>query len=246
MHAALWRRVVHHLGYDVEARRSRAIWCTSGLARYTPGSVLMPMVRVAMTKPEGVSKRECLASVVYEMALMLTGAVIVGAYAVVRTPSFGGTARYIVLVIPLAALICLHPRIFGPMANIALTRFGKQSLPRTLRLSALVSMVALYCVSWILAGAGLYALIQGLHPIAPDDFLVVLAAPAVGYIAAALAFMLPGGIGAREGGLAAVLSVALPLGVAVAVAVALRLLQLTVELAAAAFTPLIARRTRPR
>ncbi len=52
----------------------------------------------------------------------------------------------------------------------------------------------------------------------------------MGYIAAALAFMLPGGIGAREAGLAAVLSVALPLGVAFAVAVALRLLQLTIEL----------------
>jgi hypothetical protein len=245
-HAGLWRRVLHHLGHNVEARRSRAIWCTSGLARYTPGSVLMPMVRVAMTNPEGVPKRECLASVVYEMALMLTGSVLVGAYAVVQTPSFGGAARYTVLVIPLAAMICLHPRIFGPMANVALKRIGKQSLPRTLPVSAIGSMVVLYSASWILAGAGLYALIEGLHPIQPDDFFVVLAAPAVGYIAAALAFMLPGGIGAREGGLAAVLSVALPLGVGVAVAVGLRLLQLTVELGAAVATPLIARRTRPR
>jgi hypothetical protein len=245
-HAGLWRRVLHHLDRPVEARRSRAIWCTSGLARYTPGSVLMPMVRVAMAKREGVPKRECLASVVYEMALMLTGSVIVGAYAVVRTPDFGGAARYIVLVIPLAALICLHPRIFGPMANVALNRIGKESLPRTLPLPAIASLVALYAGSWILAGVGLYALIEGLHPVEPADFLVVLAAPAVGYIAAALAFVLPGGIGAREGGLAAVLSVALPFGVAVAVAVALRLMQLTIELLAAVATPVIARRTRPR
>jgi hypothetical protein len=206
----------------------------------------MPMVRVAMTKPEGVSKRETLASVIYEMALMLTGSVIVGAYAVVRTPDFGGAARYAVLVIPVAALVCLHPRIFGPMANVALNRIGKQSLPRALRVPTLLEMVALYAASWILAGAGLYALIEGLHPVQPDDFLVVLAAPAVGYIAAALAFVLPGGIGAREGGLAAVLSVVLPFGVAVAVAVALRLLQLALELGAAAITPVIARRTRPR
>ena len=34
---------------------------------------------------------------------MLTGAVIVGAYAVVRTPDFGGSVRYLVLVIPLVA-----------------------------------------------------------------------------------------------------------------------------------------------
>ena len=245
-HAGLWRRLLHHLDRDIEPRRSRAIWCTSGLTRYTPGSVLMPAVRVAMAKPEGVPKRECLASVIYEMALLLTGSVIVGAYAVVRTPQFGGSARYLVLAIPIAAIVCLHPRIFGPLANVALNKIGKEALPRTLKTRALVSMVALYCASWVLAGAGLYALIEGLYPIEPDDFAIVLAAPAVGYIAAALAFVLPGGIGAREGGLAAVLSVAFPLGVGVAVAVALRLLQLTIELGAAAITPMIARRTRPR
>lgn len=245
-HAALWRRVLHYLERDVEARRARAIWCTSGLARYTPGSVLAPMVRVAMSQPYGVPKRECLASIVYELALMLTGSVLVGAYAVVRTPEFGGSARYLVLVIPLVALVCLHPRIFSRLAGVALRRIGKQSLPRTLPLPAILSLVVLYAASWILAGAGLYALIQGVHPVHPDDFLVVLAAPAVGYIAAAFAFALPGGIGAREGGLAIVLSVALPIAVALAIAVALRVAQMAVELACAVVTPLIARRSRPR
>jgi hypothetical protein len=245
-HAGLWRLVMHRLGRTVEARRSRAIWCVSGLARYTPGSVLMPMVRVAMARPEGVPKRECLASVVYEMALTLTGAAIVGAYAIVRTPDFGGDARFLVLVIPMAALVCLHPRIFKPVADVALNRIGKQSLPRALRPGSVLTVAALYSASWLLAGAGLYALIQGLHPIHPNDFLVVLAAPAVGYIAAALAFVLPGGLGAREGGLAVVLSVALPLAVAVAIAVALRLLQLALELGVAAVTPIVAQRTRPR
>ena len=40
-HAALWRGVLSTLGQVVDRRRCRAIWCTSGLARYTPGSVLM-------------------------------------------------------------------------------------------------------------------------------------------------------------------------------------------------------------
>jgi hypothetical protein len=245
-HAGLWRLVVHRIGRPMDARRSRAIWCVSGLARYTPGSLLMPMVRVAMAQPEGVPKRECLASVVYEMALLLTGSAIIGAYAVVNAPEFGGDVRYLVLVIPLAALLCLHPRVFKRVADIALNRIGKQSLPRALPARSVFTVAALYAATWLLAGAGLYALIQGLHPIQPDDFLVVAAAPAVGYLAAAFAFVLPGGIGAREGGLAIVLDVALPLGVAVAVAVALRLLQLTLELGAAAATPLIAAHTRPR
>jgi hypothetical protein len=241
-HAALWRRLLMRLDHHVHPRRSRAIWCTSGLARYTPGSVLMPMVRVAMTQPEGVPKRVCLASVIYEIALTLTGAVIIGAYALVQTPSLaGGPVRYVVLAIPVAALVCLHPRIFRPIADVLLRRFGRQSLPSTLGISTLLLFVVFYAGTWLLAGAGLYALIEGLHPVEPDDFLVVLAAPAVGYVAAALAFMLPGGLGARETALAAVLSLALPLAVAVAIAVALRLLQLTMELGCAAVTPVLAR-----
>ncbi len=240
-HAALWRRLLRELGHDVDARRCRAIWSTSGLARYTPGSLLMPMVRVAMLRPEGVSKRAGLASFIYEMALLLTAAVLVGAYAVLETAAFGGPLRVAILAIPAAALVSLHPRIFGPVANAALRRAGREPLPSLLGLPALALYVALYAATWLLAGAGLYLLLEGVHPIAPDDVLIVLVAPSVGYIAAVIGFMAPGGLGAREAGLAAALSVALPVAVAVAIAVALRLMQLLVELGCAVVTPILAR-----
>ena len=244
-HAALWRGVLSTLGQVVDRRRCRAIWCTSGLARYTPGSVLMPIVRVAMTEPEGVPKRICLASVIYELALLLTGAVVVGAYAAVRAPELDGQPiRYVVLVLPVIAIAALHPRVFRRLADAALVRLGRERLPVALPMGKLLGFVVLYSVTWVLAGFGLYALIHGVHPVEPDDLLIVIGAPAVGYIAAMLAFMLPGGIGARETGLALVLSATLPVAVSVAVAVALRLLQMVVELACAAITPLLARRAR--
>jgi hypothetical protein len=244
-HAALWHGLLLSLNQHIDRRRSRSIWCTSGLARYTPGSVLLPMVRVAMSEPEGIPKRICLASVIYEVALLLTGAVVVGAYAVVSAPDFGGHAiRYVVLVLPVLAIVALHPRVFRRLADAALQRLGREPLPVALPMGRLLGFVALYSATWVLAGFGLYALIHGVHPVEPDDLLIVIGAPAVGYLAAMLAFMLPGGIGARETGLAVVLSATLPVAVAVAAAVALRLLQMVVELACAAFTPLLARRAR--
>jgi glycosyltransferase 2 family protein len=244
-HAALWQGLLRALDQHVDRRRGRAIWCTSGLARYTPGSFLMPMVRVAMTEPEGVPKRICLASVVYELALLLTGAVIVGAYALVSAPALGGHAgRYAVLILPALALVALHPRVFHRLADIVLMRLGRDRLPRALPMVKVLAFAALYTATWVVAGFGLYALIHGVHPVEPDDLLVVIAAPAVGYIAALLAFMLPGGLGARETGLAVVLSAALPVAVAVAAAVALRIVQMVVELTCAVVTPLLARRAR--
>ena len=108
----------------------------------------------------------------------------------------------------------------------------------------MLAFVALYSAAWILAGLGLYALIEGVHPVDPGDLLIVIAAPAVGYVAATLGFFIPGGLGARETGLAVVLSATLPVAVSVAVAVALRLLQMVVELVCAVVTPLLARRGR--
>ena len=240
-HASLWRLLLSRLGAPIRVRRGLAIWCTSGLARYTPGSLLYSMLRVTMVQAENVSRRTGVAAVVYELAVSLTAAVMVGAYALLQGDPLGvGALRWAILAIPLLAFTALHPRIFRPVADAALRRVGREPLPSTLHGWRLLEFTALYCASWVLAGFSLYALIQGLHPVSPDDLLIVIAAPAVGYIAAAVGFMIPGGLGARETGLAAVLSLSVPVGVAVAIAIAVRLIQLAIEILCAAGTSLAA------
>jgi uncharacterized membrane protein YbhN (UPF0104 family) len=243
-HAALWHLLLRALNQDMDHRRARSIWCTSGLARYTPGSMLTLFVRVAMSEKEGVPKRVCFASLVYEMALLLTGAVAVGAYALVSAPALGDhPVRYVILALPFLALAGLHPRVFRPVADRLLRRLGREPLPFAIPFGRVVGLAALYSLTWIIAGVGLYALLEGIYPSEPDDFFILLAGPAVGYVAAMFGFFLPGGVGARETGLAALLAVAVPVAVAVAVAVALRLLQLGIELACAGVAPLLARRS---
>jgi hypothetical protein len=241
MHAALWRRVVEALRVPTSPSRMRAVWCTSGLARYTPGSVLMVVVRVAMAEKEGVPKRVCLASTVYELALVSAGATLVGAYAITASSLQDYPLRWALLVIPAIALFALHPRVFTPLANLALSRLGRERLPSALPFGKVLLLAGAYALTWVLAGGGLYALVRGIYG-APDSAdLIVLAAPAVGYFTGQLAFFLPGGLGGREGGVALVLAAALPLGVAVGVAVALRLVQLAIELVCAAVAPMVAR-----
>src|SRR5690349_17275681 len=67
LHIELWRLVLRVLGGHIEARRARAIWSTTLLARYVPTSALMAVGRVALSEREGVPKRVTLASVVYEL-----------------------------------------------------------------------------------------------------------------------------------------------------------------------------------
>jgi uncharacterized membrane protein YbhN (UPF0104 family) len=73
-----------------------------------------------------------------------------------------------------------------------------------------------------------------------------VAAYSVGFAASLVAFILPGGLGARETALAAALAPALPFTVAIAVAVAVRLVQMAVEVAFAFVTPVLAKRATGR
>lgn len=246
-HAMLWRMLPARLRAPIGLSRGLAIWCTSGLARYTPGTMLYSALRVAMAQSEGVPLRTGLASVVYELALTLTSAVIIGAYALVQGDPLGaGGVRWAILALPVVSVTALHPRIFRGVSNTVLRRVGRPVLSHTLPFRELLQMLVLYCLSWVLAGLSLYALMQGLRPVHPDDLLLVIAAPAVGIVAAVIGFMIPGGLGARETGVAAVLSLTVPLAVAFAVAIALRLMQLAIELICAAVTALVAERLARR
>jgi hypothetical protein len=247
VHSELWRRILDSLGQRLEPRRARAIWCTSILARYVPSSMLMPMVRVAMAEPEGVPRRVCLASSIYEVALTFTGALALGAYFVIELPELDGhPARFLVALVPLIAILALHPRVFQRLANVGLRRLGRDPLPGVLPASALLGYLVLYAGSFAIGGFGIYALAMALHPVSPSDLPTMLSAHAVGYAISVLAFMIPGGLGAREAGIASALTGAVPGFVALAVAVTTRVVQLAIELVLAAITPALARRRSRR
>jgi hypothetical protein len=244
-HTELWRWQLRVLGHPLRRDRAYAIWSVSAVARYVPTSMLMPTLRIALSQREGVPKRITLASLVYEAALALTGAIIVASYFLIQLPSAEDrSSRWLVLVIPVVAVATLHPRVFGPASAFALRKLGKEPLQLTLPASKLFVLAGMYAASFLLAGASLYALAQGLYPLDAGDFPRVLGAFAIGFSASVLAFVLPGGLGARELALVAALRPVMPAGVGLAVAIAARLTQLIIEIVLAALTPALAARRR--
>ena len=248
LHAETWRLLLAALGGEFPSRTvGWAAYSTSLLARYVPTNALIFVVRVALSRREGVARRVCLVSMVYEGALALSAALIVGAYFVIRLPALAGEPlRLIVLVIPLAALAALHPRVFHPLANALLRRLGRHPLPLSLRFSRVLLFGALYVLSFLVAGLGVYALAAALHPLEASGAAPALAAYAIGFTFSVLGFFLPAGLGAREAGLAGALALALPPTVALAVAVGVRVVQTAVELLYAGATSALARRDRFR
>src|SRR5919106_163496 len=145
----LWRRILHALGEDLRPRPARAIWGKSILARYVPTNALMVVGRIVMAERDGVTKRVCLASIVYELGLGFGTAVMVGAYFVIELPDLQDEpARYAVLGLIPVVLAALHPLVFFPLANLGLRKLGRDPLPRALPFGRVLQLALLYVGCW--------------------------------------------------------------------------------------------------
>ena len=243
LHAALWRAILAALGAELEPRRARAIWCVSLLGRYVPTSALMAAGRVAMAEREGVPKRVCLASIVYELVLTVGSALAVGAYFVVTLPALRGVwERWVVAALPLAGLAALHPRVFHPLADRLLARMGSEPLPVSVGMRRMLAYSLWFVITFLLGGVAVYGLAEGIHGVAAADVPTVIGSYSVSFAVSILGFFSPAGLGAREAGLVTALSGTLPFAVAVTVAVVLRLIQIAVDLLYAGLTTVLARR----
>ena len=226
-----WRAILASLGEHLDARVARAVWGKSLIARYVPTNALMVVGRVVMAERHGVSKRGCLASIVYELGLGVVTAVVVGAYFVITLPRLEDEpARYAILVVVPLALVVLHPRVFHPLADFALRKLGRSTLPATLRFGRVLELALVYLAGWAAMGLGVVGFTAALHPIALEDVPYAAAAYPVAFCAAVVTFLVPSGLGTRDAALAISLTAVLPGAVATAIAVGFRIFQTLIEL----------------
>ena len=243
----IWRLILRDLGAEIDPVQGRAVWGKSLIARYVPTNALMVVGRAVMAERFGVSKKVCLASIVYELGVQLATAVMVGSYFVITLPSLEDQpARYAILALIPLAFIGLHPRVFGPLANFALGKLGRGSLPRTLPLPRVLLFMGLFLLTWAAVGSALFAFASALRPVDAGDFAHIAAAYPVAFCVAVLTFVVPGGIGTRDAALTLALAGPLTNGAAVAVAIAFRILQTAAELIYVGVVSLLARRALQR
>lgn len=241
----LWRVILRTLGEDGDGRELRAAWGKSLIARYVPTSALMVVGRVVLAERAGISKRVCLASIVYELGLGVCAAVIGGAYFFITLPALEDQpARYALLLVIPIALACLHPRVFKPLSDWAFAKLGRDPLPQPLPYRSILLLLPAYLLNWFVIGFALFAFASAVQSIPLEKLPYVAAAYPVAFCVAVLTFIVPSGLGTRDATLATALDAVLPLTVATAIAVGFRLLQTLAELLYVGTVTWIARRNR--
>lgn len=206
-----WDLILRFLGHRIGMGRAQVAWGQPLLARYVPGSVLYVLGRLLLSERAGVSRRITLASIVYEQAISATSAIAVAAYFIISHPDLEGEPlRWAVLLLIPAMIALLSPRVFRPLADRAMTAFGRDPLPAVISLRGIVILLCFYALNWGVVAIGLYCVARSVSEIPFDEVLTVGSAQAVGYVAALVTLVAPAGLGIRDAAFAWAVKVAVP------------------------------------
>jgi hypothetical protein len=241
----VWRRVLRDAGGPLPVPRAHAIYNGSLLTRYVPTQVLMAVTRIELAQREGVARTVSVAAFAYEFALSVGTAFAISVSFVISLDSLQGKDwRYLSLLAPVAVLGLLHPRIIDVLESKVAARFGVTSAHVTIAVRRLVPYLITYVVIWLVAGVGVYSLARGIHDVGPPG-IDAISSYAIGFAAAAVAFVLPAGLGARDVATATALSASMPFSVALTASIIVRLVQTGIEILYAGTTAYWAKHAGP-
>ena len=197
------------------------IWAHAYVLRYAPSGALAVVYRVRERERVRASREQILASEVYEnLGSMTAGAcALLLGFAALRSgpPLLGLLVAIPVIVVAVA----VRPKFLGRWAQALLRRRGIDA-PILYGRHLLVA-IAVNLVAWIATGVGFLILLNGLTDEASPGLVWAIAAYSVGYLVGFVVPFLPGGLGAREGALIAVLAPRYGVGAATGISLVARL-----------------------
>jgi glycosyltransferase 2 family protein len=241
-----WELIVRFLGYRLRPVRAQVVWGQPLLARYVPGSVSFIFARVLLAERAGIPRRITLASIVYELAIGTIASFAVGCYFFIDHPDLQGELwRWAVLALLPLSIAVLHPRIFGPLSAWALGKFGREPLPKTMPMQAVLAMLGFYVVMWVLIGIGVFFVARSVHPFPLSEIAEVGAAQSLANVAAVMSLVAPAGLGVRDAAFAwAVKGAGVTFGVGALIAIAVRAVLTIIEVLYVGGVTLIGRREK--
>jgi uncharacterized membrane protein YbhN (UPF0104 family) len=210
------------LGLETRCGDALLIWSRSFLLRYAPSGALAIVIRVRERERLAATKQEVYLATAYEQLMVLAAGSIASVAAFLAS---GGRPPWLalgILVPALAAAVAIRPHFFGNWLR-RLAHAKGIAVPPLLHSRYLAIAIALNTFGWLATGLATYVLVHALAPHSGLSFAWLTGSYALAWLIGLILPALPGGLGARDGMLIALLSARVSAGVASALAIALRL-----------------------
>jgi uncharacterized membrane protein YbhN (UPF0104 family) len=231
-----WRVILRDLGSELHLAPSSGVYFVGQLGKYLPGSLWSVLVQADIASHLKVPRRRTAVTGLLALGLSLLTGLLVGLPAtsfLLRRDS-DGFSWWVLLAIPLVVVLC-WPRLLNAVITLMLRTLRREPLEHDLSGRAVLTSVGIFVLVWLAFGVHTLLLAQAVAGDAPHPDLTraAMCGYALSVSLGMLTIVLPAGLGAREGLLTIILSVAIPAPAAAAVAIVSRFIVTIIDVLAA-------------
>jgi uncharacterized membrane protein YbhN (UPF0104 family) len=202
--ALYWWRLLREFGDRPGLLATVRAYYVGQLGRYVPGKVVGVAMRCRLLADQGCRSETAVVAIVYEaLTTLATGALLASLFFVLRGTGQPQATRRALLMLGILGILVI-PGFFNRFVRLGRYLFHRQApdaLP-SLQYKTLLSGLCLAIVGWLLQGASLWSLLQGVLP-QPQTPTADLLGHYTAFISIAtlggfVVVTVPGGLGVRE------------------------------------------------
>ena len=240
-----WRALLADLGSPLPLPAAIRVLFVGQLGKYVPGAVWAVAAQVELARDYAVPRRRSATASLVSMAVTLVVG-LVAAGVTLPLVSAHAVRQYwwVLAVIPLAAA-CLYPPVIKFGLDRVLRVLGRAPLEGSVGRGGMARALGWTILGWLCFGAHAWFLISVFAGKGGGSYALSLGAYALAWAVGFLIVFFPGGIGAREVALIAVLAPVMPSASALVVALVSRVVMTVGDLAWAGAGLAIGRASRP-
>ena len=219
-----FQHLLKNLGESIDSLNTFKVLYISQLGKYIPGGIWPILGQFYLFEKQKISK---LTVFIANVSLILIDTISV---LLVFIPFyfifFSNQLRYLnilLLIIIASSLFLLNPKMLKKVVRLVNVKLKGKDVALEYKFHDLVYLVMLGVVDWLILGIGLFLLISSFHSI-PISYIPYLSgAFALSWIIGTLSFIVPNGLGIREGILSYFLTFLLPPPISIIVALLARI-----------------------
>ncbi|MEO0132521.1 MAG: lysylphosphatidylglycerol synthase transmembrane domain-containing protein [candidate division WOR-3 bacterium] len=216
-----WKKNLAMLSENISLSKALQINALATLPKYVPGKIWGIAGKIYLAKKENISEHNCVITVTLETILSLLGGAILFLITT-ATQLKWRVSTYYLLLIPVCFII-IYPQIFIRVTNFFLKLSKRPMIDIMPSYFQIIILLALYTLSWILQGIGVFFLINSFYKLSPKFILSVAGLHAFSWVMGFLSIITPAGLGVKEGIFSYFLSFILPSGIAAITAILVRI-----------------------
>jgi len=217
-----WRALLADLGSPLPLPAATRVMFVGQLGKYVPGAVWAVAAQVELARDYEVPRRRsATASLVSMATTLVVGLVAAGVTLPLISASAARHYWWVLAITPLA-VACLYPPVIKFGLDLVLKTVRRAPLEKSVSVPGMARALAWTTLGWLCYGAHAWLLISEFAGHSGHILALSLGAYALAWSVGFLIIFVPGGIGAREVALIAVLAPVMPSASALVVALASR------------------------